>query len=372
LRSVGRSHGIKRGLQGRWSYVLIAALCGVGILTTASGVASAGTRPSTAKVAATAGANIKACFMVSNLGVDDHGFNEEGWNALRQAHATYGMKIEYLAESGSVTWTTIGSEFISEGCNLIVGEGFDTATEIQTLAQAYPNLKFALIDDTLPKTMKNVAELYYHTDQGAFLGGYVAAAMAKSKIVGMFGNEPIPPVLLYLNGFYAGVKYYDKLNNAKVKTIGYNPVTHSGEFMGSFTSTTINTQITNSELAQGADIIYGVGLPNSVAEAVLHYGHKTASIGVDSDGCFSYPALCPAFLTSVEKNITPSLLDVITSDVKGHFDSGIYNGTLRNNGVGIATYHTWGTKVPSAVKKEVLKLTKEVIAGTINYDPYKA
>ncbi len=365
---------MKRGPRGKSHYVLTAALAAVlsaGVLATVSGVASAGTRTQVPK-AATVASNIRACFMVSSLGVDDHGFNEEGWNALRDAHTAFGMKIEYLAESGSVTWTTIGSEFISEGCNFIVGESFDTATEIQTLAEANPKLSFALVDDTLSKPLKNVAELFYHTDQAAFLGGYVAAATTKTKIIGMFGNEPIPPVLTYLNGFYAGVKYYDKVNNAKVKTIGYNPVTHSGEFMGSFTSTTINTQITNSELAQGADIIYGVGLPDSVAEAVLHYGHKTASIGVDSDGCFAYPALCPAFFTSVEKNITPTLFDVIQSYVKGHFDSGIYNGTLANDGVGLAPYHDWGTKVPGSVKTEVLKLTQEIIKGTINYDPYTA
>jgi basic membrane protein A len=337
----------------------------------ATGVASAGTVHAGAR-AAKAGSSVKACFMVSSLGVDDHGFNEEGWNALQEAHKSFGVTIKYLAESGSTTYTTIGSEFVSEGCNFIVGEGFETADTIQTLAEQNPNVKFALIDDTLSQKLPNVAELFYHTDEGAFLGGYVAAASTKTKTIGMFGNEPIPPVLTYLNGFYAGVKYYDKVNHASVKTIGYDPVSHSGEFMGSFTNTSINTQITNSELSQGADIIYGVGLPNTVAEAVHKYGHHAAAIGVDSDGCVSYPQLCSAFLTSVEKNITPTLFRVIASDVKGHFDSGIFNGTLRNDGVGLAPYHDWAKRVPAAAQAEVKTLTKEILQGKISYDPYTA
>jgi basic membrane protein A len=348
----------------------MASVLTVGMIATASGVATAGTRSPGTRTPKAAGSDIKACFMVSNVGVDDHAFNEEGWDALLEAQKNYGVSAHYLAESGSITYTTIGSEFITEGCNFIVGEGFETADEIQTLAQENPGTKFALIDDTLSQSLPNVAELFYHTDEAAFLGGYVAAAMTKTKIIGMFGNEPIPPVITYLNGFYYGVKYYDKTNHAKVKTIGYNPLTQSGEFMGSFSDTTINTQITDSELAQGADIIYGVGLPNTVAEAVKKYGHGASSIGVDSDGCLAYPSLCSVFLTSVEKNITPSLYKVIVSDVKGHFDSGIFNGTLRNDGVGLAPYHDWSSRVPMSVQAEVLTLTKDILRGKIQYDPY--
>jgi len=367
IRSAARAQVGRRSARLR---VGLASLVGAGLVVASAGVVSAGASPARSRAAGSSGSSIKACFMVSDVGIDDHGFNEEGWDALEEAHTNYGVKISYLAESGSVTYTTIGSEFISEGCNFIVGEGFDTADEIQTLAQSNPNVKFALIDDTLSTTMPNVAELYYHTDEAAFLGGYVAAAVTKTKTIGMFGNEPIPPVLEYLNGFYAGVKYYDSQNHASVKTIGYNPVTHSGDFMNSFSDTSINTQITDSELSAGADIVYGVGLPNTVAAAVKAYGHGTAAIGVDSDGCVSYPSLCKVFLTSVEKNITPTLYRVLVSDVKGHFDSGIFNGTLRNDGVGLAPYHDWSSQVPSAVQSEVLTLTKEIIRGKLAYDPY--
>jgi len=308
--------------------------------------------------------------MVSDVGIDDHGFNEEGWNALLEAHKTSGVKVTYLAESGSITYTNIGAQFISEGCNFIVGEGFDTADEISTLATQYPKVKFAIIDDTLSQNYPNVAELFYHTDEAAFLGGYVAAAESKTKIIGMYGNEPIAPVITYLDGFYAGVVYYDHLNHATVKTIGWNPISKTGEFMGSFSNTTAATTITNSELAQGADIIYPVGLPNTAAEAVKAYGKGTKMEFVDEDGCLPFPQLCSVQLTAVEKNITPSLYRVLESDVSGNFDSGIFNGTLRNDGVGLAPYHDFAKSVPAKVQAEVALLEKGILAGKIKYDPY--
>jgi basic membrane protein A len=360
-----------RTFRSKGCLAAVAAVCGAASFVAATAGAGATTVAKTARAHAS-GSKVLACFMVSNVGIDDHGFNEEGWDALLEAHKDNGVQIKYLAESGSITYSTIGSEFVSEGCNFIVGEGFDTADEIQTLATQYPKVKFAIIDDTISKSLPNVSELVYHTDEAAFLGGYVSAAMTKTKIIGMYGNEPIPPVVTYLDGFYAGVQYYDKLNHANVKTIGFTPVKNTGEFMGSFSSTTAATTITQSELAEGADIIYPVGLPNTAAEAVQQHGHGAKVVFVDSDGCFSFPSLCDVQLTAVEKNITPSLYRVIESDVTGKFDSGVFRGTLRNDGVGLAPYHDFAKQVSAKVQTEVALLEKEIIQGKIQYDPYAA
>ncbi|MCU1492636.1 MAG: family transporter substrate-binding protein [Acidimicrobiaceae bacterium] len=356
--------------RSRGRLVTAAALCGAASFAVSVAGAGASTTAKTTRSHASSGSKVHACLMVSNVGIDDHGFNQEAWDALVQAHKTSGVSIKYLAESGSITYTTIGSEFISEGCNLIVGEGFDTANEIKTLATENPKVKFALIDDTLSSPLPNVSELVYHTDEAAFLGGYVAAATTKTKVIGMYGNEPIPPVVTYLDGFYAGVKYYDKINHANVQTIGFNPSNNTGEFMGSFSDTTKATTITQSELAQGADIIYPVGLPSTAAEAVKQYGHGALMEFVDADGCPAYPALCSVQLTSVEKNILPTLFRVIESDVTGRYDSGIFRGTLRNNGVGLAPFHDLAKKVPAKVQAEVATLEKGIIQGKINYNPY--
>jgi basic membrane protein A len=339
--------------------------------TTASTVGSSSTTAAPSGTPA-ASSSLSVCVMVSSEGIEDHGFNQEAWSALQEAQKNFGVKIKYLEESGSVTWSTMGSEFVSEGCKMIVGVSFDAAQEVQTLAKAQPDIKFALIDDTLTTPEPNAVSLVYQTQQAAFLAGYLSAGYTKTKTVGMFGNEPIPPVEAYLNGFYAGVLYYNAANHTTIKTIGWNPKTKTGEFMGSFTDANKAQNIATQELTQGADIIYPVGLPQAAAAAVKAQGG--ASVGsvvwVDVDGCGSFPQYCNLQLTSVEKNITPSLYSVIESDVKGQWKGGTYSGLLANDGVGLAPYHDFASKIPASLQAQVAALEAKIKAGTVNPDPY--
>jgi basic membrane protein A len=317
--------------------------------------------------ASTAGSKISACLMIEGTTVDDHGFNQEAWGALQEASKNYGVKIKYLLESGSVSFGTIGSEFVQEGCTFIVGEGFDTESTLQSLAPANPSIKFALIDDTFTTPEPNATSLYYKTQQAAFLAGYLSAGDSKAKIVGELGNEPVPPVVDYLDGFYTGVMYYNKVNHASVKVIGWNAKKKTGEFMGSFTDENKSQTIASQELNQGADIVYSVGGQQGTAAAIQQAGGPGAGVSevwVDQDDCKD-------LLTSVEKNITPSLYAVLKSDVLGSFKGGgEYLGTLADNGVGIAPYHSFASKIPAKLQAQVKALAAKVKSGAINPDPY--
>jgi basic membrane protein A len=324
--------------------------------------------------ASTAGSKITACLMIEGTTVDDHGFNQEAWSALQEASKNYGVKIKYLLESGSVSFGTIGSEFVQEGCNFIVGEGFDTESTLQSLAPANPSIKFALIDDTFTTPEPNATALYYKTQQAAFLAGYLSAGYSKAKIVGELGNEPVPPVVDYLDGFYTGVMYYNKVNHASVKVIGWNAKKKTGEFMGSFTDENKSQTIASQELNQGADIVYSVGGQQGTAAAIQQAGGPSAGVSevwVDEDGCDPYPSDCKDLLTSVEKNITPSLYAVLKSDITGSFKGGgEYLGTLADSGVGIAPYHDFASKIPAKLQAQVKALAAKVKSGAINPDPY--
>jgi basic membrane protein A len=340
--------------------------------TTATTAASSSATTATPTGTTATKSTLSVCVMVSSEGIEDHGFNQEAWSALQQAQKTDGVTIKYLEESGSVTWATMGSEFVSEGCKLIVGVSFDAEEEIQTLAKAQPDIKFALIDDTLTTAEPNAVSLVYETQQAAFLAGYLSAGYTKAKMIGMYGNEPIPPVEAYLNGFYAGVLYYNTANHTDVKTIGWNPKTKTGEFMGSFSDANKAQTIAAQELQQGADIIYPVGLPQAAAAAVKAAGGVSAGsvVWVDTDGCGSFPQYCNLQLTSVEKNITPSLYSVIQSDVSGQWKGGTYSGIIANDGVGLAPYHDFASKIPASLQAQVTSLEGKIKAGAINPDPY--
>ena len=340
-----------------------------------SGTAASSTAPGGSAAGASSNAGFSACIMISNTGIADHSFNQAAWAAMTEAKSKLGITVKYLEQSGTVDFSTIGAEFVQDNCSMIIGVGFDTETTIDTLAKENPSIKFAVIDDTLTTPEPNAVSLVYQTNQASFLGGYLAAGMSKSGTVGVYGNEAIAPVELYMSGYVYGVEYYNKVHGTNVKVIGWNPVSGSGQFVGSFTDVNHGKLITEAEIQQGADVIFAVAGPidEGTVEAMQAAGGPAAgyyTLWVDSDGCETNPNACGELLSTVQKNIQPSLYQVIEKTVAGSFPKGDYLGTLTDSGVGLAPYHQLAGKVPATLQKEITALEQGVAAGTVKVKAY--
>ena len=72
------------------------------------------------------------------------------------------------------------------------------------------------------------------------------------------------------------------------------------------------------------------------------------------------------YLTSVLKRMDSTVMQVIKQAMDGSFKGGMIVGTLANDGVGIAPYHSFDSAVPAALKAEVEKIRAGIIAGSIN------
>ena len=343
--------------------------------TAATGTAATAASGGSASSAPASNAGFSACIMISETGIADHSFNQAAWAAMTEAKSSLGITIKYLEQSGTVDFSTIGEEFVQDDCSMIIGVGFDTETTIDTLAKANPSIKFAVIDDTLTTPEPNAVSLVYETNQASFLGGYLAAGMSKSGTVGVYGNEAIAPVELYMSGYVYGVEYYNKVHGTDVKVIGWNPSSGSGQFVGSFTDVNQGKLITQAEIQQGADVIFAVAGPidEGTVEAMQAAGGPASgyyTLWVDSDGCETNPDACGELLSTVQKNIQPSLYQVIAKTVAGSFPKGDYLGTLTDDGVGLAPYHQLAGKVPAALQKEITALEKAVAAGSVTVKAY--
>jgi basic membrane protein A len=217
-----------------------------------------------------------------------------------------------------------------------------------------------------------VLGITYDTNQDGFLGGYLAAGMSKTGAVGTFGGIKLPTVTIYMDGFAAGVYYYNKQHSTKVKVLGWNPATQNGSFAGDFTSQDKGQNIANALMQQGADVIFPVaGNVGLGAAAAVKANGKAMMEWVDFDGCApgGAPQYCSLFLTSVDKGIVKSVEDAIKSAVDGTFKGSNYEGTLANGGVSLAPYHDFDSKIPSALKGEMDAAKAGIIGGSISVDP---
>ncbi len=324
-----------------------------------------------------------ACEVTDTGGIHDESFNEAAYDGmLAAAQVDKSIKTHFLSSHAETTYVPFINEYLHSDCGIIVTVGFDMATATLDAAKKNPTQKFTIVDNTYTKVYANLLALHYETNQDAFLGGYLAAAMSASGIrglktgtVGTFGGENIPTVDVYMDGWVAGVYYYNKVEHAHIKVLGWTPKPGSkpgslegtGLFTNTFTDEGKGFNDAKTLIGEGADIIFpvagDVGL--GAARAVKDQGTGYDMEWVDTDGCTLAKEYCSLFITTVTKGIGSSVEDAVLSAAKGTFKGGQYNGTLANGGVALAPYHQWTSAVPAKVKSAIDKMKAEIEKGTL-------
>jgi len=330
-------------------------------------------------VPASAVAQFKACVVTDTGGINDKSFNYSAYKGLLDAAAqNTSITPSYLSSSSSTDYAPNIQSFITQGCGIIVTVGFLMDAATAAAANANPTQKFAIVDDAPTTTSTNVLSLQYQTNQGAFLGGYLAAASSKSGVVATYGGVNITPVTLYMDGFVAGVRYYNKINHKHVKALGWTPkkgtacgfasCAGTGTFVGNFTDQTAGKTITSGDFAAKADIVFpvagSVGLGSIAAAKQAGKGHSV--MWVDSNGCVSDAADCKWIIGTVAKGVEASVRDAVLSAAGGTFKGGTYVGTLKNQGTAL---QYGGIMIPSSLKAKIAAVAKGIQNGSISLDP---
>ncbi len=366
-------------MRGSIRTVAAISVMAMAVATACSSNSSTSSTPSSSKSPSTSAsaAGFTACMVTDTGGLDDKSFNQSSWAGFQAAAAQdTSIQIKNLASTSTADYAKNISTFLSEKCGIIITVGFLMASATETAAKANPNQKFAIVDCSyasgcLPKpVLPNIDQLTYNTVQDAFLGGYLAAGISKTGIVATYGGMQFGTVTIYEDGFVDGVNYYNKQHHKSVKVLGWDPATQKGTFAGSFTNLGAGSQIANTFINAGADVIFpvagGVGLGSAKAVQTANAAGKHVSmLWVDVDGCVSVPTYCPLFVTSVEKGITTSVKDAILSAANGTFKGGTYVGTLANGGAVLAPFHDWASKIPASLVSELNTIKAQIISGKI-------
>jgi len=343
---------------------------GVAIVTLAIGLASCGKPPaksSSSSGGQASGNKIEACMVTDTGGIDDKSFNQSAWGGLQAAQkANPNITPTYVASTAETDYEPNLTNFThhTPACNMILAVGGLMGSATDKVATANPNTQFAIVD--YKSAVSNVYSMQFDTAQAAYLAGYLAAGMSKSGKVGTYGGLKIPPVTIFMDGFVDGVAHYNQVHNTKVAALGWDKASQNGLFANSFTDQGKGKQLGQQLHSQGADIIMpvagGTGLGTAAdAQASSQY----SVIWVDQDGCVSASQYCSVFLTTVQKNISAAVQNAAQKQTQGNLGGGGTIGTLANNGVQIAPYHDFDSKVPATLKTEVDQLKQDIISGKI-------
>ncbi|MFJ9544614.1 BMP family lipoprotein [Streptomyces erythrochromogenes] len=268
-------------------------------------------------------------------GRGDQSFNDAAYAGLKKAETELkikGAEAEPTDGEGEADKVQRLTELARKGNNPVIGVGFAYAPAIKKVAPKFPNTTFGIIDDT-SVTGPNVANMVFNEEQGSYLAGVAAAKVSKTGTVGFIGGVEVPLIKKFEAGFAQGVK--DTNPNAKVLS-AY--LTQPPNFDG-FAKPDLGKAAALGQLdAGGADVVYAAaGLAGSGAIEAASSKGKWA-IGVDSDqynqaGLAKYK---DSILTSVTKDVSDSVFDLIKSVEDGKPTTGEIRYGLDKDGVGLA------------------------------------
>jgi basic membrane protein A len=321
------------------------------------------------------------CIVSDAGGFDDKSFNQLGFEGVEQAAQELGTEPVAVESNAEQDYGPNLESLVSQGCNAIVTVGFALASATKESAEANPEIDYILIDDAADggddgqtfdgkPDQPNIKPLLYNTAEAAFLAGYVAADYSKTGVVGTYGGEPFPTVTIFMDGFKQGVDYYNQEKGKNVKVLGWDG--KEGAFTGGFEANNVATQTAQRLIDQDADVLLPVGGPiyQGALTAIEDAGSEVALIGVDADFYETDPNTQDVVLTSILKNMKVSTYEAVMQAGEGELDFTPYVGTLENDGVGLAPFHNFESKVSKTVAGELEEIEAGIIDGSIEVKSY--
>lgn len=336
------------------------------ILTACSGTA-----------ASPSAAGYKACVAFDTGGLGDKGFNDLAKKGLDQAGAA-GYQTAYSEAKGSTDYAANITRLIDQGCQTIITVGSNQAQATVDATKANATIQFAQVDTTWDTTANgpipaNFTGLDFQIDQAAMLAGYLAAGFSKTGVMGTYGGQQFPGVTRFMDGYYAGIAYYNKEKSAHAKLLGWDGPTQTGQFVGGdnpWGDAAKGEQLAKNFVDQGADIVGPVAGSTGNGSIKYMLSVNKWAIGVDNDQAITLPEYAGAILTSAQKVIDVAVFDTIKANAGGAKGGTNYEGTLANKGVVLAPFHDFDSKISADLKAGITALQAKLTDGSVKVADY--
>ena len=324
-----------------------------GVLTAAM-VASVSAMP---QMVAAADDEFKIGLITDVGGVNDGSFNQSAWEGLEKAGEELGVEVNYLESATDADYQPNMETFVDEDYDLIISVGYMLADATREAAEANPDTKFAIIDDS-SIDLPNVTSLMFKAEQASYLVGYVAGLTTKTNNIGFVVGMTNETMNQFGYGYCAGA-------------IDANPDITVQQFnANSFADSATGKTMANTAITNGADIVFqaagatGLGVIEACQEAGVY------AIGVDSDQSSIAPK---TVLTSAMKRVDNAVYDAVQELIDDKLEGGVQTFDLAAGGVDIAPSQDL---ISDDVIKAVDEVKEKIISGDVvipdNKDDFEA
>jgi basic membrane protein A len=315
--------------------------------------------------------DIKVGLVFDIGGKGDKSFNDSASRGLSWAAEEYGIKRIELEPGADADREVNLRNLATIGYDLIIGVGFLFEDSIKTVADEFPDTKFAIVDSFIPEK-NNVVSLTFAEHEGSFLVGMIAGLKAiqdGKDTVGFVGGMNTALIQKFEAGYRAGVKY--AFPDCKILSA------YAGDTPTAFADPVKGKELALSQYDQGAHVIFHAsGLTGAgVFEAAKE--RKKYVIGVDSNQNYMghIEETGENFgLTSMLKQVDVSVYLTVKSVVEGNFEPGLKVFDLSTqveidgvqyNGVGYALDEYNKDLITEEMIQKVEEAKAKIISGEI-------
>jgi len=298
--------------------------------------------------------------LVTDVGkVDDGTFNQYAYEGMMRAVNELGLESAFIETMQPTDYEKNAQQFVDEGYNLIITVGFMFGETTLKMAKKYPDIYWFGVDQAWEEQLPNLAGPIFREDQAGFMAGALAGLMTKSKVVGIVAGMEIPPVKKFRNGYENGVKYV--CPDCKVL----------GVYIDSFTDPARGKAAAESQIAEGADVIFGAGGPTGSGGILGAAQQGVWVIGVDQDEYYTTfkggaEAGSDKLLSSAMKRVDLSTYLAVKRAYEGTFEPGAWIFEAANDGIGLAPFHETEDDVPDEVKAKLDEIFQMLADGTLS------
>ncbi len=214
-------------------------------------------------------------------------------------------------------------DYADDGYDIVIAHGTQYGTSLFELAPDYPETSFAwgtASDTGAEQGLTNIFAYEAAAEQGGYINGVMAGLLTETNIIGIVGPVEAGDALLYINGFIQGVA---ASNPEAAVNVAY---------AGTFSDVQKGTEIANTHIAAGADVLTGSSqMVVGAIEAIQAEGGYW--FGTQSDQSANWPE---TVIASQIYDWKATLEDIIIQHQSGVMGGVAYNLTLENGGLSFA------------------------------------
>ncbi len=270
--------------------------------------------------------NIEVSLVFAVGGRGDKSYNDLAYDGLLRAEKELGIKFQIATPHEGSDREMYLRRFAAGKSKIIFGTGFMFSSDMEKIAQEFPDKFFACIDYSITpglKIPKNLIGLKFKENESSFLVGAIAGMITKTNKLGFVGGVKSPLIKKFEVGYTAGAKHVNPKCEVSATYAGVTPEAFANPVKGK--------ELAYSLYTSGADIIFqasgstGLGVFKAATEL------KKMAIGVDSDQSGEAPS--GIIISSALKNVDVVVYETIKEVVHGKFKGGVKELGLKEGAV---------------------------------------